>query len=223
MPVHVPSWWGRIRTGRVRILWLVLGALLLVSALPIGLYHRQVLQLSQEKLVDTERVQQSDLTRSLAQEVQFFDSNLTQQLLSQQQTLELAGAIQDVEDPASEPKVTRLLENFVESNRSTVLYITAVGKNGKGTSASQGNFRAEQDPFVSKVLARALEICQQSQQLNIVKFRSDPLSLAPNNLPAFVIAIPLIEHEQFRGMLAAVVSFQPILQRLKEASVRGRT
>ncbi len=212
-----------MRSGRIRILWLVLGAMLLVSALPIGLYHRQVLQLSQEKLVDTERVQQSELTRSLAQEVQLFDSNLTQQLLSQQQILELAGAISDVEDPAAEPKVTRLLENFVESNRSTVLYMTAVGKNGKGTSASQGNFRAEQDPFVSKVLSRALEICQQSQQLNIVKFRSDPLALAPNNQPAFVIAIPLVEHDQFTGMLAAVVSFRPILQRLKDASVRGRT
>jgi len=35
---------------------------------------------SQDKLLDTERVQQSDLTRSLAQEVQSFDSNLTQQL-----------------------------------------------------------------------------------------------------------------------------------------------
>jgi len=213
----------RVRAGRIRILWLVLGALLLVSALPIGLYHRQVLQLSQDKLQDTERVQQSDLTRSLAQEVQLFDSNLTQQLLSQQQILELTGVISDVEDPASEPKVTSLLENFVESNRTTVVYVTAVGRNGKGTSASQGNFRAEQDPFVSKVLARALEICQQSQQLNIVKFRSEPLALAPNNMPAFVIAIPLIEHEQFRGMLAAVVSFRPILQRLKEASVRGRS
>src|SRR5215813_12934734 len=160
---------ARVRSGRIRILWLVLGAMLLVSALPIGLYHRQVLQLSQDKLQDTERVQQSDLTRSLAQEVQFFDTNLTQQLLSQQQTLELAGAIQDVEDPASEPKVTRLLENFVESNRSTVLYITAVGKNGKGTSASQGNFRAEQDPFVSKVLMRAFEATQQSSATNFVK------------------------------------------------------
>jgi putative nucleotidyltransferase with HDIG domain len=213
----------RMRSGRIRILWLVLGAMLLISALPIGLYHRQVLQLSQDKLVDTERVQQSDLTRSLAQEVQLFDSNLTQQLLSEQQVLELAGTIQDVADPAAEPKVTRLLENFVESNRATVLYLTAVGINGKGTSASQGNFRAEQDPFVSKVLARALEICQQSQQLNIVKFRSDPLALAPNNQPAFVIAIPLIAQGKFSGMLAAVVSFRPILQRLNDASVRGRT
>jgi len=63
--------------------------MLLISALPIGLYHRQVLQLSQEKLLDTERVQQSDLTRSLAQEIQSFDSKLTQELLSEQQILEL--------------------------------------------------------------------------------------------------------------------------------------
>src|SRR5215470_14790400 len=94
---------ARVRSGRIRILWLVLGAMLLVSALPIGLYHRQVLQLSQEKLVDTERVQQSDLTRSLAQEVQQFDSNLTQQLLSEQQILALQGVLQDIEDPAAEP------------------------------------------------------------------------------------------------------------------------
>jgi putative nucleotidyltransferase with HDIG domain len=210
----------RMRAGRVRILWLVLGAMLLISALPIGLYHRQVLQLSQDKLVDTERVQQSELTRSLAQEVQSFDSNQTQQLLSEQQILELAGLIQDVEDPTAEPKVTRLLENLVESNRSTFLYVTAVSKNGKGTSASQGNFRAEQDPFVNKVLSRALQICQQP---NTVKFHSDPIALAPNNVPAFVIAIPLLDQDKFTGMLAAVVSFRPILQRLNDASVRGRT
>src|SRR5438045_3169572 len=171
--------WERVRAGRVRILWLVLGALLLVSALPIGLYHRQVLELSQEKLVDTERVQQTDLTRSLAQDIQQFESNLTQQLLSERQILALTGLIDNVEDPAAEPKVTRLLENFVETNRSTFIYLTAVGKSGKGTSASQGNFRAEQDPFVAKALQRAFVTCLQSQQLQVTKFRSDPLALAP--------------------------------------------
>src|SRR5213078_5095967 len=96
----------RVRTGRIRILWQVLGAMLLISALPIGLYHRQVLQLSQDKLLDTERVQQSDLTRSLAQEIQQFESNLTQQLLSERQILALTGLIDNVEDTAAEPKVT---------------------------------------------------------------------------------------------------------------------
>ncbi|HEV2102174.1 MAG TPA: HD domain-containing phosphohydrolase [Candidatus Acidoferrum sp.] len=208
----------RLRSGRVRILWLVLGALLLVSALPIGLYHRQVLELSQEKLVDTERVQQTELTRSLAQEVQFFESNLTQQLISQRQILTLTGLIDNVTDPVAEPKVTRLLENFVDSNRNSFIYLTAVGRDGKGTTASQGNFRAEQDPFVAEALQRAFVSCVQS-----VKFRSDPLALAPDNRPAFVIAVPLKDsQDNFTGMLAAVVSLDPILHRLQDASVRGR-
>src|ERR1700730_4214012 len=224
MTVNLQTAWERVRTGRVRILWLVLGAMLLVSAVPIGLYHRQVLHLSQGKLADTERVQQTDLTRSLSQEIQFFESNLTQQLMSERQILALTGLIEDVEDPVAEPKVTRLLENFVDSNRTTFLYLTAVGRSGKGTSASQGNFRAEQDPFVAKALQRAFVTCMQSQQLNVVKFRSDPLALAPDNRPAFVIAVPLRDvGDQFTGMLAAVVSLETILHRLQEASVRGRT
>src|SRR5467141_4261120 len=224
MSLDAESRWERVRAGRVRILWLVLGALLLVSVLPMGLYHRQVLQLSQEKLVDTERVQQTDLTRSLAQEIQLFESNLTQQLLSERQILALTGLIDNVEDSASEPKVTRLLENFVDSNRNTFIYLTAVGKSGKGTSASQGNFRAEQDPFVARALQRAFVTCMQSQQLQVVKFRSDPIALAPDTRPAFVVAVPLKDvNENFTGMLAAVVSLEPILRRLQEAGVRERT
>ena len=223
MGVNFASYIAGVRSGRVRILWLVLGAILLVSALPIGLYHRQVLLLSQDKLVDTERVQQTDLTRSLSQEVQLFNSNLVQQLVSDRQILALTGVIQDVEDPASEPRVTVLLRNFVDSNRNTFVYMTAVGKSGKGTSASQGNFNAEQDPFVSKALQRAFFTCMQSPQLRAVAFRSDPLALAPDNQPAFVVAIPLNVDDQFTGVLAAVVSLRPILQRLRDASVRGRT
>ena len=107
MAINLQVVWERVRTGRVRILWLVLGAMLLVSAVPIGFYHRQVLHLSQGKLADTERVQQTDLTRSLSQEIQFFETNLTQQLMSERQILALTGVIENVEDPISEPKVTR--------------------------------------------------------------------------------------------------------------------
>ena len=216
--------WKRLRAGHVRILWLVLGALLMVSVLPLGLYHRLVLQLSQDKLVDTERVQQADLVRSLAQEIQHFESNLTEQLMSERQIMDLTDVIKDVEDPAAEPKVTHLLQNFVESNPNTFLYLTAVGKSGRGTKASQGNFQAEQDPFVAKALQRAFVTCLQSQQLQVTKFRSDPLALVPDNRPAFVIAIPLKDaNDNFTGMLAAVVSLDSILRRLQDASVRGRS
>jgi putative nucleotidyltransferase with HDIG domain len=218
MTANFESVWARLRSGRIRILWLVLGAMLLVSALPIGLYHLQVLQLSQDKLMDTELVQQTELTRSLAREIQLFQSNLTEQLVSQRNILALMNLSDNVEDPTAEPKVTHLLQNFIESNHDAFLYLTAVGKNGKGTVASQGNFRADQDPFVAKALVRAFSATMQK-----VPFRSDPLALAPDNRPAFVIAVPLQDLEgNFTGMLAAVVSLDPILRRLQAASVKDR-
>lgn len=217
--VNFKAPWERMRTGRVRILWLVLGALLLVSALPIGLYHRQVLQLSQDKLLDTERVQQTDLTRSLTQEIQFFEGNMTQQLINERQILALMNVSDNVEDPVSEPKVTRVLESFADSN-NTFLYLTAVGKSRKGIVASQGNYRADQDPFVAKALQRAFLWCMQQSG----EFRSDPLALEPDDRPAFVVAVPLKDiNQNFTGMLAAVVSLDPVLHRLQDASVRGRT
>jgi HAMP domain-containing protein len=192
--------------------------MLLVGAVPILLYHRQVLQLSQDKLINTELVQQADLTRSLAREIELFQSNLTQQLVSERQIMNLMGLSDDVESAVNEPKVTRLLENFTDSNRDTFMYLTAVGKNGKGTVASQGNFRADQDPFVARALQRAFQASAQS-----LPFRSDPLALAPDNRPAFVIAVPLKDiDDHFTGMLAAVVSLEPILRLLQDDSVRGR-
>ena len=199
---------------RPRILWLVLGAMLLVSVLPLALYHRQVLQLSQAKLTDTESVQQTEVTRSLAEEIQLFDSNLYQQLISERQILALTDLTDKVDDAGRAPQVTRVLENFVASNPN-VLYLTAVGKNAKGAGA--GNFQADQDPFVSKALQRAFTACLQS-----LVFRSDPLAIGAENRPAFVMAVPLVVNDQFSGMIAAVVSLDGILRRLQETSVRGR-
>jgi len=199
---------------RPRILWLVLGAMLLVSVLPLGLYHRQVLQLSQAKLTDTESVQQTEVTRSLADEIQQYDANLYQQLISERQILALTGLIDKVDVTENAPQVSRVLENFVASNPD-ILYLTAVGKEAKGSGA--GNFQADQDPFVSKALQRAFATTLQS-----LVFRSDPLAIGPESRPAFVMAVPLEVNDQFSGMLAAVVSLDGILRRLQETSVRGR-
>lgn len=199
---------------RPRILWLVLGAMLLVSVLPLALYHRQVLQLSQGKLTDTESVQQTEVTRSVAEEIQQFDASLYQQLISERQILALTGLIDKVDSTQNAAQVSRVLENFVASNPN-ILYLTAVGKEAKGSGA--GNFQANQDPFVSKALQRAFTTTLQS-----LVFRSDPLAIGPENRPAFVMAVPLEVNDQFSGMLAAVVSLDGILKRLQETSVRGR-
>jgi HD-GYP domain-containing protein (c-di-GMP phosphodiesterase class II)/sensor domain CHASE-containing protein len=199
---------------RLRLLWMVLGALLLVSILPIALYHHQVLRLSQDKLEDTEQVQQIELTRSMAEQIQLFESTLRQQLISQRQVLALTGLLDNVNEPSNAPKVSRLLESFV-AGAPNLVYVTAVGTDGKGKGA--GDVRADQDPFVGNALQRAFRATEQ-----LLEFHSDPLALDPGNRPAFVIAIPLEANGHFTGMLAAVVSLDQVLERLKEASAHDR-
>src|SRR6202007_2573322 len=139
-------------TRRLRILWIVLAALLLVSITPLWLYHRQVLHLSEEKLQDTEQVQQNETTRSLASETLQFQQGVREQLVTQRQVLTLTGWIHDVDDPTYAPQLSRLLQQFAENNPN-ILYVTAVDKSAKGQSA--GSFSADQDPFVGAALKRA--------------------------------------------------------------------
>ena len=205
----------RLTTRKLRILWMVLGALLLVSVTPLWLYHRRVLHMSDQKLQDTERVQQSEITRSLASETLQFEQNVREQLLSQRQVLALTGWIQNVDDPTHAPQLARLLQNFVENDQN-LQYVTAVNQQAKGQSA--GSFRADQDPFVGVALKRAFTASIQG-----LNFVSEPFALGKNNRPALVLAVPLFSDGQFTGMLASVVSLDQLQARLRDASVRERT
>jgi HAMP domain-containing protein/HD superfamily phosphohydrolase YqeK len=200
--------------SRWRILWIVMGALLLVAVTPLWLYHRQVLRLSEEKLEATERVQQSEITRSLASETLLFEQNLREQLLSQRQVLALTGWITNVDDPGHAPQLARLLQSFVENNPN-ILYVTVVNQQAKGQSA--GSFSVDPDPFVGVALKRAFQASFQG--LNYV---SEPFALGKDNRPALVVAVPLSSGGQFTGMLAAVVSINRLTDRIRDASVRER-
>jgi len=199
---------------RPRIFYVVLVALLLISILPIFVYHRRVLTLSQNKLADTERLQQTEVTRSIVEEIQLYQASLYQQLVGERQIFALAGLIESVEDKKSQGQVTTLLESLVNSNPN-VLYATAVGQTVKGWGA--GDARVMDDEFVKKAMQRAFFTTQQHAE-----FHSDPLAYGTDNRPAFILALPLTVGSEFRGMLAAVVSLDRILARLKETSVRGR-
>jgi len=205
------------RTGiqRVRILWIVLGALLFTSALPLWLYHRKVIALSEQKLQDTERLQQSEITHSLASEIVQFESNLNDQLQSQRELLALTGWIQNVSDPEHAPQLSRMLQNIVEANHD-ILFVTAIGADAKGEQA--GSVRADQDPFVDAALKRAFTASVQGSN-----WVSGAFALGRQNRPAMVISVPLLYTGQFKGMLAAVVSLDRVVARLRDASVRDRT
>jgi HD-GYP domain-containing protein (c-di-GMP phosphodiesterase class II) len=192
-----------------------MGALLVVSVTPLWLYHREALRLSEEKLQDTERVQQSEITRSLANETLEFEQNLREQLLSERQLLALTGWIQQVDEPTHAPELSRLLQDFVENNQN-IMYVTAVDRQAKGQSA--GSFSADHDPFVQAALKRAF-----TSSIQGFDSISEPFAMGQDNRPALVVSIPLLADGQFSGMFAAVVSLDRLQARLRDASVRDRT
>jgi hypothetical protein len=204
-----------ISPRKLRLLWLVLGALLLVSATPLWLYHRQVLGLSEEKLQETERVQQTQITRSLATQTLQFETNIRQQLLSQRQMLVLTGWIENVDDPQHGPYISRLLQGFVENNPS-ILYVTTVNREAKGQSA--GSFHADQDPFVDAALKRAF-----TSSIQGFDSISESFAVGQDNHPALVMSVPLMADGQFAGMFAAVVSLDNVQALLRDASEHNRT
>src|ERR1700689_4240096 len=116
MPTSLHLLLLRVFTRRPKILWIMLAGLLLVSVTPLWLYHRQVLGLSDEKLQDTERIQQTAITRSLANETLQFEETLRDELSGQRQVLALTGWIDDVDDPVDSPQITRMLQTFIEKN-----------------------------------------------------------------------------------------------------------
>ena len=204
----------RFKTHRIKLLWIMLAALLLLSVVPLWLYHRQALRLSEGKLENTERVQQSEITRSLANETLQFEQNVREELLGQRQVLALTGWNQDVDDPTHAAQVSRLLEDFAENNQN-ILYVMAVNKEAKGPSA--GSVSADHDPFVDADLKRAF-----TSSIQGFDSISEPFALGQDNRPALVMSVPLLADGQFAGMYAAVVSLQPVQARLKDASVRDR-
>lgn len=202
----------RLSPRKLRLMWIVLGALLLMSATPLWLYHRQVLQLSEEKLQDTERVQQTDITRSLASETLDFEQGVRQQLLAERQMLTLTGWIDDVNDPLHTPQISRLLQEF--ANDPNILYVTAVNQEAKGQSA--GSFHP--DPFMDAALRRAFT--SSFQGFDSI---SEAFGVGRDNKPALVMSIPLTSDGQFAGMFAAVVSLGKLESRLRDASEHNRT
>ncbi len=197
---------------RLPILYVILAVLVLVSVAPLLIYGIKVMGINREALETNEKELQNTITRSVAEEIALYDSSMRQQLQTLSKTLE-----------ANDPKasgwdsayVRSTLEHFVASNPN-LLYVTLLNELASGVQA--GNYNADKDPFLRKVLARAFTAAQQNQPM-----QGEPVLVQREgkHVPVMVVSLPLVVGDRFRGMLAAVVDLQPLVERLREYSIRG--
>ena len=203
------------RTGRLRILYLLLLILVGISVLPLWFYGTKMTSKNREILETQENILQTIISKSLAQEIGLYMENVEERLGDFfEGVVPLATQIR-ASKYDSDPQLREALQGFV-ADRPAVLYVTVLNDEARGMQA--GGYNAAGDTFLRKSLEAAFIAARQG-----TPYRSDPIPIVRNGKsePVMVWARPLKVQEQFRGMAAAVVTIAPILERLEETRRAG--
>lgn len=208
----VKTWLQRLLPKRIRILYLVLAGLLLFSVVPLLFYSWYVSGQSRQALETNERVLQTAITRSLAQEIRDYRRNILTEIDGLIGMLQRTGAIEDVGDPQRKQSLRQATEAFIRST-DNIIYVAIVNPQLKGIQA--GSPLPQQDPFLSRSLENAAEAAHQGMQ-----YRGGALKVqrAKETATVMLLGVPLVSQREHKGMIAALVRLEPILRRLDESS-----
>ena len=207
--------WERLTTTRIRFLYVILSVLLFAGVFPLVVYALTMLDITRRAVETNETLLQTTITRSISGEIA--NSNATfHQLLDNLTRVEdgrtdLLGTAGGAESPA----LRSVLEEFASSS-DRIIYVTVLDARGRGIRA--GSYDAQADPFLGKVLERAFEAAQQRRE-----YQGDPVLITEfqEQFPAMLVSRPLVRNGEFRGMVAAVLNLQLLVDRLAASSRNG--
>jgi HD-GYP domain-containing protein (c-di-GMP phosphodiesterase class II) len=175
-----------------------------------------MMEMNRERLETQEGILQTTTSQSISEYISLYMDNLNQQLKGFFDTvLPLATHIPAAKY-SSDPDLRVALESFV-ADRPAVLYATVLNDQARGVGAP--NYNAAGDPFLHKSLEAAFTAAQQGQE-----YRSNPITVlgSKGNAVVMVMAEPIKQKDQFLGMLAAVVTLQPITKKLEDTNEMSR-
>ncbi len=208
------------RPRRVKIQYILLLILMSLSVLPLWFFGTRMVAINKERLETQEKILQTTLSKSLAQQISLYMENV------QQQVKELFDALTPLvlqiqnSRYETDPRLQQALEDYI-ADRPGVIYVTVLNQEARGrgaqaTKASGLNIGA--DTFVRKTLEAAFLAARQGQQ-----YESNPLTVVgPGDSElVMVIARPLQVPGRFLGMVAAAVTLQPLTQELTESGRLG--
>lgn len=203
------------RSGRLRILYLLLLILIGISAVPLWFYATIMISISEQTLQTQEKVLQTTSSRSLAQGISLWMENLYQrQKEFFDSVVPLAARIESAKYDA-DPQLQMALQNFA-NDQPAVIYATVLNNEARGVQA--GTYNALADAFLKKALEAAFFAVRQ-----VTEYKSNPITITrpSGNEPVLVMARPIRMNDQFLGMVATVATLAPIVQRLQETRLAG--
>ncbi|HEV3511923.1 MAG TPA: HD domain-containing phosphohydrolase [Candidatus Sulfotelmatobacter sp.] len=201
--------------GRIPILYVILGVLLLISTVPMYFYSSQVEASNRERLKTNERLLQNAITRSLADDLAQHERSQRMMLANLSSSIQVASGGDIGEKNIEAPELRALLENFVSSS-DEIAYATLLNSEAKGIQAG----RITPDAFLNRELERAYAAARDGRVYN---GQALVVGEGKNARTVFLVSAPVQYGQSFLGMIASVVDLQFLIRRLHEVSGGGLT
>ncbi len=201
----------KIQPGRVRILYLLLLILISISVVPLWIYGTRMLESNRERLTTEQQTLQVIASKALAQAIAFYHENARSRLTEVFSSVATLASEIPSSKYDTDPRLREVLQKFV-TEQPSVLFATVVNDEARGAQAGTG-YNAAGDAFVRKSLDAAFMTARQGSP-----YESNPITVVREgrNEPVMVMARPIVVNNRFGGMVAAVVTLEPIVQRLVE-------
>ncbi|MFZ0959728.1 MAG: HD domain-containing phosphohydrolase [Terriglobia bacterium] len=202
---------------RVRILYVILLILIVITVGPLWFYGSKMMSLNRERLETQESILQTMSSQSLSQFISLYMENLDGQLKELSDTVVPLATRVSADKIPSDPDLREALGRFV-ADRPRVLIASVLNDQARFVQSQAPNFNAAGDPFLGKSLAAAFTAAQQGQE-----YRSNPITVLTSqmNEVVMVMAEPIWQKDKFLGMVSAVVALQPITQELVETNAQS--
>lgn len=189
---------------RVRLLWTLLGAMVLVGLVPLVVSHYFLIGINRDSL---ETLEQKYLTRSavtIAADIQNLLASNTQQLTK------IAGSVRALRkalgggDPFLYVAQTGVITDYITPD-SDLLGLRILNRAGQGATALPKDL----DPAINKEMDLALVAASQGQPY-IGTFQI----ITAANQPAVIVAVPVVDDDQVIGTVEALVSLRRVAEKI---------
>ena len=199
--------------SRIRILYVMMGILLLVSAVPMYFYADRVVAVNRDRLKVNEMLIQNTITRSLSEDLAQRQVTLGMMLENLGSAAQVASGGNFTGEHIAAPELRALLEKFV-SSYPDLAYATLLNTDAKGISAG----KIAPDAFLRRELEYAFAAARDGRA-----YTGQPLTLGAGKDSHAVVLVshPLIAGGRFIGMVGGVVDLRFIVQRLRELGTGG--